>query len=192
MILALVEEMVLVPVKLTALGKLNAVETVILFPTEMEPALVKFKAVNDAPPPSETVPVPATSVKALVPLTPLGKLILELVVVNVGLLATVTGPVNVIAPPVVTLASTTIELPATERELAAVPLTAHESDRPCRSDGACTVQLTALGKFKALVTLILLPTVMEPALVKFRAVNETAPPNETVPVPAASVRALVH
>ena len=83
--------------------------------------------------------------------------------VKVGLLTTVTGPVNAIAPPVVTLASTTMELPATERELAAVPVTtpAKVTD-PVEVMVLAPVRLTALGKFKAFETVMLLPTEMEP------------------------------
>ena len=105
---------------------------------------------------------------------------LEFVVAKVGLLATVTGPVNVIAPPVVTLASTTMELPTTERELAGVPLTvAAKVTDPVEVIVLGPVKLTALGKLKALETVMLFPTEMEPALVKFKFVNETAPPNDS-------------
>jgi hypothetical protein len=121
------ERIVLVPVKLTVLGKVRgfAPVTVMLLPTWMRAALVKVRLVRAFVPPTapanDTLPtVPARSVKAVAPLRVLKKLMRApveppaLVLSKVGALLIVTGPVIVIVPPVVVM------LPPTLMELVPV------------------------------------------------------------------------
>jgi hypothetical protein len=112
---ALFEVIVLVPPKLTGLGKVSgfAPETVMLAPTLIELALVKLKFVGAAVPPTAPVkvttpPVPALSVTAVAPLSVLEKLMFApaavppaFVLSNVGAPLAVTGPVIVMTPPLV-------------------------------------------------------------------------------------------
>jgi hypothetical protein len=114
---ALFEEMLLVPVKLTGLGKVSgfAPETVMLAPTWIELALVKLKLVGAAVPPTAPVkattpPVPAPIVTAVAPSSVLEKLMFApaavppaFVASNVGFPLATTGPVIVIMPPLVVI-----------------------------------------------------------------------------------------
>jgi hypothetical protein len=116
-ILALLELMVLVPVKLTGLGNTRglAPETVILFPIWMRFALVKTRFVRGAvlptaPEKMALPPVPARNVNAVAPFKVPKKLILApaavpppFVVSIVGLPETETGPVMVTMPPLVVI-----------------------------------------------------------------------------------------
>ena len=113
--LALLDVIVLVPAKVTGLGKVRAFApvTVILPPMLIELALVKLKFVRAAVPPTAPVkvttpPVPALRVTAVAPLRVLEKLILApagvppaFVLSNVGVVVTATGPVIVMTPPAV-------------------------------------------------------------------------------------------
>jgi hypothetical protein len=121
--LALLEVMVLVPVKSTGLGKVRglAPEIVMLFPIWIWPALVKIRFVGGAVPPTTppketTPPVPARRVRGTAPFNVLEKLMFApagvppplVLSIVMGVLVIETGPVMVMTPLVVTFPPTLI------------------------------------------------------------------------------------
>lgn len=92
---------VLVPVKLTGSGKMSPLFplTEILLPIWIKPALVNTRLVSDVTAPAKaTVPVPATNVKLVAPVTELENEILAPPLVRMGVLLKVTVPVIPIGP----------------------------------------------------------------------------------------------